>query len=172
MNLHSHLIVSAALGTGISAITGDPVLIGVTVAAGVLPDADHAIDFYNWYVRRSPSRLFLILHGWEYLAAAIFLYGFVITEPWMLALVVGYSSQLIGDQLFNRPKWLTYFVIVRAANGFRWEGITDDRPADRGYQSLMSSIVIFRKPLFGWFESRCESLPDPTSNPVDDSSIE
>jgi hypothetical protein len=130
-------------------------LIGVTIAAGVLPDADHLIDYYNWYVRRAPDRLLLLLHGWEYLAAAIVIYIFIVTEPWMLAILLGYATQIAGDQLFNRPKWFTYFLIARAVNGFRWEGIIERRAADHAYESLLASVPIFRAPIRTWFEARC-----------------
>ncbi len=170
--MQTHLAVSSVVGGGLAALEGDPALLGVTVAAGVLPDLDHLIDYWNWYVRRSPDRLLLLLHGWEYLAAAAVIYGFIVTEPWMLAIVLGYATQIAGDQLFNRPKWFTYFLLARAINGFRWEGIVENRPADRAYESMMTSIPFFRTSIRAWFEGRCAALPgageirkDSTSSP-------
>ena len=159
MNLQSHVALSAVVGGGLSVAEGDPWLLGVTMAAGVLPDADHAIDFYNWYIRRSPHRLILLFHGWEYLAIAIAIYSLVLTEPWMLGIVIGYATQIVGDQIFNRAKWHTYLITARAANRFRWEGIVEMRAADQGYESLMRSVPIFREPIRSWFERRRASLP-------------
>ena len=92
MNLGPHVAVSAAAGAVLWAATGDVKTLPVAIGAGVLPDVDHLLDYYNWYVRRSYSRLILLLHGWEYLAAAGLIYFFVLREDWMLAVVIGYAT--------------------------------------------------------------------------------
>ena len=160
MNLQSHMALSAATGGVLAVATGEVKLIGITFAAGVFPDIDHAFDYYNWYIRQKTERLFLILHGWEYLAAFFALYVFVFQEPWMLAISIGYATQIGTDQIFNQPRWHTYFLTSRAARGFRWSHLMRDRPADESYLSLMASIPIFREPIKAWFERR---IGDPES---------
>ena len=159
MNLRGHIIVSGIAGGVLSGATGEPVLAAVTVGAGVLPDLDHLLDYYNWYVRRSPERLILLLHGWEILALLAAIYALAVPETWMLAIVIGYATQIAGDQIYNRPKWKTYIFVLRAINRFRWHGIVDKRPADRAYESLVASVPIYRGPLRRWFRGRADALP-------------
>lgn len=162
MNLRGHVIVSATAGGVLSIAAGDPVLAAATVGAGVLPDLDHILDYYNWYVRGSPDRLILLLHGWDILAIITAVYVLAVPETWMLAIVIGYGTQIAGDQLYNHPGWKTYFFALRAINRFRWQGIVDSRPADRGYQSLVASVPIFRHRIESWFRDRADALPRST----------
>ena len=53
------------IGTGVWVFTGSPLALPAAVGAGVLIDADHALDYYNWYVRRDTRFLFLPLHALE-----------------------------------------------------------------------------------------------------------
>jgi hypothetical protein len=148
------MALSAATGGVLAVATGEVKLVPITFAAGVLPDVDHVFDYYNWYIRNKTERLFVFLHGWEYLAALVGLYLFAFQETWMLAITIGYATQIGTDQIFNHPKWHTYFVISRAARGFAWSGVVRRRPADESYMSLMASIPIFRGPIKAWFERR------------------
>ena len=153
MNLGPHIGISAAAGTGIWIATGEPWTIPVTVAAGVLPDADHILDYYNWYIRRSYKRLILFLHGWEYLIAAVCLYLFVFKENWMLAVLVGYATQIGTDQLFNGVRWHTYLFSARAMRGFRASEVHGG-DMRHGYVAIVASVPFFKEQLARWFESR------------------
>lgn len=166
MNLSGHALVSAAAGGTLATATGEPALFGLTVAAGILPDADHLLDYFNWYVRLSPGRLFMLFHGWEYLIAVTLIYGLIYPNTWMLALAIGYGTQIVGDQIAHRPRWNTYFLLARLVAGFRWESMVDQRPADRGYESLVASVPFFREPLRGWFVNRVDLFPDIISTDV------
>ena len=159
MRLQGHLVASGIVGGALAISTGEPTALAIAVGAGVLPDADHAIDFYNWYVRRAPDRLLLLFHGWEYFVAALLLYILVITETWMLAIVVGYGTQIGGDQLFNRPRWSTYLIVMRLYFRFRWKPLMDERPADTAYLSLVRSVPFGRGYLRRWFERRLDTSP-------------
>ena len=156
MKPHSHVVVSAVAGAILWAATDEPVTLGVTVAAGVLPDSDHVLDYYNWYVRRRTERMILLFHGWEYLAVAIIFYALIFREPWMLGIAVGYGTQIAGDQISHRASPGTYFLLYRASARFRWESLTDSKPADTAYRSLVASVPLFRTRVTNWFRGRLE----------------
>ncbi len=156
MNLGPHVAVSAAAGAVLWAATGDARTLPVAIGAGVLPDADHLLDYYNWYVRRSYSRLILLLHGWEYLVAAVLIYFFAFRENWMLAVVIGYATQIGADQLFNGVRWHTYSLIARAAQGFRASEVHRD-DVRNSYTSIVASVPVFKEPLRRWFERRIQA---------------
>ncbi len=102
------------------AATGSPGAVAASVATGVLVDADHVIDFYNFYVRKDRSRLLLLGHGWEYTALGFAAYLSIWGHPWMLAAVLGHLGHLIADHLWNRPAHLLgYSIVYRASIGFR-----------------------------------------------------
>lgn len=162
MRLGHHTIVSGAVGAGLWASTGQPETLPIAVAAGVLPDADHLVDFYNWYVRGSRDRLILFLHGWEYAIGALLVYLFAFPEPWMLAVLIGYTTQIGGDQLFNGVRPYTYLLTVRLWR--RFEVITvHDRDVTYAYESLVHSIPFVQDRLHAWFEARVGLPPGQRS---------
>ncbi|MEX0763276.1 MAG: hypothetical protein WD208_09170 [Dehalococcoidia bacterium] len=153
MNLGPHLAVSTVIGAGVWAATGEVNALPAAVAAGVLPDADHLLEYYLKYVRRERRFLFLMFHGWEFLAAGVAIYLFVIPEPWMLAAVLGYASQVGSDQVFNRVRWHTYFFTARAILGFRSEKVLG-RDDSESYMALVNSVPFGRARLRRWLEDR------------------
>jgi hypothetical protein len=154
LRLAPHIAFSATAGAAVWAGTGDPYAIPVAVAAGVLPDGDHVLDYYVRYVKRRRRFMFLILHGWEYLGAMLLTYFLWIDEPWVLAMAAGYATQIGGDQIFNRVKWHTYLLSARIYFRFdmyRIRGV----PMIEGYMALVDSLpYIGRKFVKPWFESR------------------
>ncbi len=162
MRLGQHAVVSGVVGSGLWASTGQPETLPIAITAGVLPDADHLLDFYNWYVRRSFDRVILILHGWEYAVAGLLVYLFAFTEPWMLAVLLGYVTQIGGDQLFNRVRPYTYLLSVRAFRRFEVAAVTD-WGVTYAYESLVHSLPVFRGRLHAWFETRVGVPPGQRS---------
>jgi hypothetical protein len=148
-----HLAASGVVGLGLWAATGDLITVPVAIAAGVLPDIDHLLDYYNRYIRRDWRRIFLLLHGWEYLALALGLYFFVFREPWMLAVALGYMTQIGGDQLFNGGRWFSYLLFGRALNGFRASRVLPDEHPD-SYEAFVRSVPFARARIRRWFEER------------------
>ena len=153
MKLGPHLAISTAVGGAVWAVTGEPLAVPAAIAAGVLPDADHVLDFYIKYVRRDRRFLFLLFHGWEFLAAGIVLHLTLFSQPWALAAVLGYAGQLIADQAANRVKWHTYFITARAALGFRSVRVLG-RDDSRSYLALVESLPFGRSWLRSWFQAR------------------
>lgn len=160
MKLLPHVAMSTAAGTLVWATTGEPATIPVAIATGVLPDVDHLLDYYVKYVRRDGRFQFLLLHGWEYLFTGLFALAFWIQDPWLIAAVAGYATQIVGDQYSHKNvRWNTYLLTARAIKGFRapagyeWNN-------GRAYQSLVESVPFGREALTRWFESRLPAQQD------------
>jgi hypothetical protein len=145
---------STMVGIGMWASTGEPEVVPVAMAAGVLPDLDHLFDYYLWWVRRERRFLFLLLHGWEYLALLIVLYLFVINEPWLLAATLGYTTQIASDQFMNKPSWRTYLITVRALHGFKNVPILGKEPQFSANNSVVTSLPFGKERVKKWFETR------------------
>jgi len=149
-----HLALSSAVGVGTWAATGHEAAIPAAIAAGVLPDADHLLDYYLWWVKRERRFLILFLHGWEYLILGVGLYLFVFRETWFLAVLFGYTTQVGADQLFNGVRWHTYLITVRAARGFKaTTAITDEAIPNSG-NALISSLPFGKDRVRRWFDDR------------------
>jgi hypothetical protein len=148
-----HLAASGAVGIALWVATGSPVTMPITIAAGVLPDVDHLLDYYNRYIRRDWRRIYLLLHGWEYFAAAVGLYLFAFREPWMLAVALGYLTQIGGDQLFNGGRWFSYLLVGRALARFRSPVVLPNERHD-SYEAFVKSIPFGRGTVRRWFAAR------------------
>ena len=153
MNLAPHLAISTAIGGGVWAATGEPMALPAAMAAGVLPDADHVLDFYVKYVRRDRRFLFLVFHGWEFLAVGVILHLALFPQAWVLAAVLGYASQLVADQTANKVRWHTYFITARAALGFKSDRVLG-RDDTASYTALVDSLPFARTWLRSWFQAR------------------
>lgn len=141
------------MGGVLWAVTGDALTLPIAIAAGVLPDADHALDYYNRYVRRDWRRIYLLLHGWEYFALAAVLYLFVFPEPWMLAVTLGYLMQIGADQIANRVRWFSYSLVARAVLRFDCKTILPNETED-SYEALVRSVPLLGPRLRRWFAER------------------
>lgn len=155
MRLQPHLAASAAAGGAVWAGTGEPIALPVAIAAGVLPDGDHLLDYYFKYIRHDRRFNFFLLHAWEYLIVGVIVYAFFHSEPWLLAAVAGYSTQLILDQISHvKGTWPTgYFLTPRILNGFR--APPHKRQIVEGeYQSFVKSLPFGRGVAERWLKKR------------------
>lgn len=150
-----HLALSSAVGGVLWAVTGHAITVPIAIAAGVLPDVDHALDYYNRYIRRDWRRIYLLLHGWEYFALASALYLFVFPEPWMLAVTLGYLMQIGADQAANQARWFSYSLLARAVLKFDSRKILPNERRD-SYDALVRSVPVFKDRLRSWFAARSE----------------
>jgi hypothetical protein len=100
-----HALVAGALGAGVYQVSGCWEAGAATFVAGVIPDADHLLDLYNWSVRRQTHRLFYLLHGWEYLALSL------------LATVLHGGRPSWSASLWDMPaiSWATTWLTIRLA---------------------------------------------------------
>lgn len=119
---HKHAIISATIGATAWVVSGDSVVLATALAAGVLPDVDHVLDYA--YLRwRGGHRLILLLHGYEYVflgAAMAFTSGNAIAAIATLS----YLVHLLADQLENQTRWPGYLLLFRIWHQFRIEAIS------------------------------------------------
>ena len=140
-----HLVLSGGAGALVAATTGTAWPLVAAIGAGVLVDADHAVDYYYWFVRNRRDRVFYLLHGWEYLALLFFAAHVLTWNPLVLGAAVGYSTHLLGDQFANRAYPLTYSLVYRVSRGFlidqvsRW--VIDSPPELSDFVPLGHRIV-------------------------------
>ena len=134
----------------------------IAIAAGVLPDSDHLLDYYFKYVRQDRRFQFYLLHAWEYFITGTILYVLVFNEPWLFALLAGYATQLILDQLsHSRDNWPTaYFLTPRILSGFKAPP-HKLRFKQNEYQSFIKSLPFGRGVAERWFRRRLEQNRAP-----------
>jgi hypothetical protein len=140
-----HVIVSVVIGTIGWQVTGDIRACAVSVAAGVLPDVDHIVD-YSYYRWRGKHRLILPLHGYEY--AALSALAALLTRNQILGVAaISYMVHLLADQMENHTHRLGYSVLYRIRHRFRIEEIsTVPEAAARGREEDMRSLqALFRR---------------------------
>lgn len=141
---HKHLAISAAFGAAAWWQTQSPWAMGVAVAAGVLPDLDHAVDYAYYYWKRN-HRLILPLHGYEY-AAIGGLLAFTQKEPLLGIAATSYLIHLMADQAENQTKRLGYSLLYRASKNFRLDRIsTVPEDAARGREDDLQMLLKMAK---------------------------
>lgn len=133
-----HATVSIGIGAAAWAGGGSPLALPVALAAGVLPDLDHLIDYFDSRDAGRQRHMFRPFHAWEYcLLAAIAALAFY-SNQLFLAAVFGYLSHIAIDQVSNRVHPLAYTLTYRILKGFRRRALTPrlfepgygmDRPA-------------------------------------------
>ena len=125
------------------------------VAAGVLIDSDHVLDYYRWYVNTDRRQVFVLFHGWEYAIAGAALGLTLAYHPLLLAALLGYVGHLVGDQLANKPIHpLAYSIGYRAYRGFNRSKLFRDSSAT--FSEAMNESI----PLWGLIEPRLLSMAD------------
>ena len=119
-----HTVASVGLGALVWTTTGSTLAIPTAVAAGVLVDLDHLIDFFDSKDEGRNRHMFRPFHAWEYFLAALVLLLLSWPDPLFLAAVLGYLSHLVIDQFTNRVHPLAYSIAFRASRGFRRQYLT------------------------------------------------
>ncbi len=119
-----HTAVSLGLGGVAWAATGSPLALPVAVTTGVLVDVDHVIDFFDSKDRGRACHMLRPFHAWEYLLLTLAVLLIFSQHPLLLVAFLGYLSHLLLDQFANRVHPLAYFIVYRAAHGFRRRQLT------------------------------------------------
>jgi hypothetical protein len=153
-SLVPHVALSSAVGVATWASTGEVVAIPAALIAGVLPDVDHLLDYYLWWIKGERRFLILFLHGWEYLLLGAVIYLLWVDNIWMLATVLGYASQIGADQLFNRPQWHTYLISVRASRCFKSKKSNAETLILASDNSLIASLPFGKTRVRNWLEKK------------------
>lgn len=141
---HKHLAISAVIGAVGWWQTGSPIALGAGLAAGVLPDLDHAVDYAYYYWRRE-HYLIMPLHGYEYAIAAAAI-AFARHDLIIGVAAISYFLHLLADQTENRTKWLGYSLLFRAFHRFRLHQIsTMPEAAARGREDDLQMLTKLAK---------------------------
>lgn len=114
-----HTLASLGVGVGVWAVTDSPLAIPVAFAAGVLPDLDHIIDFFD---PKENGRSILMLrpfHAWEISMVSLMAVLAFSGGDLFWAAVLGYLSHLALDQTANRVHPLAYCLTFRVLKGFQ-----------------------------------------------------
>lgn len=119
---HKHLAISTAIGAAGWWSTGLWQSGAAALAAGVLPDLDHAVDYIYYYFWRE-HRLFLPLHGYEYGVIGALL-ALRYQSPVLWVAVFSYFVHLLADQQENRTRIGGYSLLYRAWHRFRLDRIS------------------------------------------------
>ena len=144
-----HTVVSVGVGAGIWTTTGSVAALPAAVAAGVLPDVDHLLDYYNWYVKGDTRHLVVAFHAWEYAVVALALVLVVWQSSYLLAAAIAYLGHVVGDQVTHRPiPGLTYSIVYRAYTRF------DRGPLSGAQPKSLSEMLHRRIPLWRFFEPK------------------
>ena len=118
-----HGLVSSVVGGGVWAATGSPAAAAVTVAVGVLMDADHLYDYYHRYARGKHGKLYLPLHAWEYSLVGIGLFALGLNHPIFLGVVLAHLTHVGSDYWHNSLSGLGYSITYRAVRGWNFDSI-------------------------------------------------
>ena len=121
-----HTGISTAIGAGVWGATGSSAVGGAALGVRVLTDVDHLFDFYHWYIRRKPSKIYLFFHAWEYSILALLLVGIFYYNPLTLAAAAAHLGHVAADHFHNGiSPWgysITYRVFVRFETARRVPG--------------------------------------------------
>jgi hypothetical protein len=124
----------------------------LTLAIGVLMDADHIYDYYQWYIKRRPDKIFVLLHAWEYSIAGMAVLA-VFHHPLFLAAVAAHLSHVITDHLHNQMSPLGYSIIYRIIHRFDASVIAPRHSPSTAYWHFLG-ILPYGKRLAPWFQRR------------------
>ena len=129
-----HLLVSAVAAGAIYAATRSLPMSAAFLAAGVLLDLDHWIDYWVEYGGRFDvrhfvvavstkdfRRAFIFLHAWEGVILAAFLTWRSGWSPWLAGLTLGWGIHLLLDQLNNAPSPWGYSLLWRGLGRFDYK---------------------------------------------------
>lgn len=137
-----HATVSLTIGVAVWVGGGSPLAVPVALAAGVLPDLDHVIDYLDSKDAGWQRHMFRPFHAWEYFfLASIVALAFYSNQLFLVA-IFGYLSHIAIDQLGNRTHPLAYTLTYRVFKGFRRRVLTPHL-FDPGYR-------IERQPMPNW----------------------
>ena len=139
---------AASLGVGAAAwfITGSPLAIPVALATGVFVDLDHVTDFFDSRDQGRPRHMLRLFHAWEYLLVTLVVVLAFSQHPMLLTALLAYLSHLLLDQFANRVHPMAYFIVYRAAHGFRRSHLSPNKCGESS-ESLDGSL-----PLWGRLE--------------------
>ncbi|MBU1694761.1 MAG: hypothetical protein KKC51_12465 [Verrucomicrobia bacterium] len=129
-----HLAISVVAAAAIYATTRSVPMIATFLAAGVLLDLDHWMDYWAEYgprfdirhflnaiATKAFRRAFVLLHAWEGVILSAFLTWWTGWTPWLAGLTLGWGIHLLLDQGFNSPSPWAYSLLWRLWGRFDYK---------------------------------------------------
>ena len=150
-----HSAISAGIGAGVWGITGSPAAGGTAFGVGVLTDVDHLFDFYQWYIRRKPSKIYLLFHAWEYSITALLIVGVFFYHPVLLAAAVAHLGHVATDHLHNGISPWGYSITYRAFVRFETARVAPRHHVLDAYKAW-PRMLSFGHRLQPWYERNIE----------------
>jgi hypothetical protein len=128
---------------------------------GVLTDVDHLFDFYQCYVRRKRSKIYLLFHAWEYSILLLLLVGIFYYHPVPLAAAVAHLGHVATDHFHNGISPWGYSITYRAFVRFETACVTPNHDVLDSYKSWLNLIPFgtrlepwYQRKIEPWFQSR------------------
>jgi small-conductance mechanosensitive channel len=128
-----HILVSAILAVIIFMITRSFVDAFACFIAGTVIDIDHVFDYYLYSGRlsfdvseisgfyHSYRKVFVLLHSYELLVFGVVVASVFDAYGLFFSAAVGFVGHMLLDSMSYEMKWISYFFVYRALNGFRLE---------------------------------------------------
>ena len=136
--------------------TGSPAAAGVTVAAGVLIDADHLYDYYQQYSKRNYGRIYLPLHAWEYSLVGLGLLALGFNHAIFLGMVLSHLAHVGSDHWRNGLNGFAYSITYRAIKRFESDSIVPHRETARTGHNHTKRFAFDRR-LSVWCRAKARS---------------
>ena len=150
-----HSAISAGIGAGVWGITGSAAAGGAALGVGVLTDVDHLFDYYQWYIRRKPSKIYLLFHAWEYSIIGLLLVGIFFYHPVLLAAAVAHLGHVATDHFHNCISPWGYSITYRILTRFETSRIAPNHNVLNSYKSWPRMLPFGRR-LEPWYQRKIE----------------
>ena len=151
-----HTAISSVVAGGVYLATKSPSAAGITLGVGVLLDLDHLFDFLAWYVNPRQTRVYFLLHAWEYGLIGLAVLGWVYYHPFFLAAVFAQLAHVATDHFHNGLSRWAYFVSYRIIVRFDAGRITRTTDMPRRYISWLH-LLPFGRQLEPWLQRKIET---------------
>ena len=132
MSPKNHLLISTGISVGLQMTLHSWPATAACFLSGVLIDVDHYVEFYlhkkkipqyqelvDFCIPYRESKVYLIFHAWEYLAALWFLIFWYHLDAVWVGMGIGLTVHMALDQFSNPVYPLGYFLAYRIKHGFR-----------------------------------------------------
>ena len=154
-----HGVISTGVGAGVWAATRSVEAASLTLLVGVFMDVDHLYDYYQWYIKGRPNKIYLWFHAWEYSIIGLALLPWFY-HPLLLAAVLAHLAHVITDHLHNHLSPLGYSLSYRIIKGFNAPAIAPRHNVNTTYRHLLQ-VLPWGQRLAPWFQRRADQVNSP-----------
>ena len=150
-----HTAISTGIGVGVWGATGSPAAGATAIGVGVLTDVDHLFDFYQWYIRRKPNKIYLFFHAWEYSIIGLLLIGVFHYHPILFAAALAHLGHIATDHFHNGMSPWGYSITFRFVARFETDKVAPHHNVLNSYRSW-PGLLPFGKRLEPWYRRKVE----------------